>query len=211
MGEQREVRMIHRAQDALGLFGARQVEAAVHRADHQIEPRQHVVRQVEAAVFQDVHLDALQQRDAVQLRIEAVDLVALLRELQRIEAVRHGEAARVLGDGEVFQPERLGRQRHVAQAVVAVGGLGVRMQVAAQVGQFHQLRQASAARRLDLAAVLAQFRRDEGQADSAVAPIPRCLPAMRFVPRNTPYSLTFRPSCCAMRRIAMLCALEPVK
>ncbi len=85
--------MIHRAQDALGLFGARQVEAAVHRAHHQIEPRQHRIRQVEAAVFEDVHLDALEQRDAVQLGVEAVDLVALARQLQRVKTVRHGEAA----------------------------------------------------------------------------------------------------------------------
>ncbi len=160
--------MIHRAQDALGLLGARQVEVAVHRTDHQIEPRQHLIRQVEVAVFEDVHLDALEQRDAVQLGVESVDLVALFRQLLRIEAVRDGEAARVFGDREILQSQRLGRQRHVAQAVVAVAGPGVRMQVALQVGQFDQLGQASGARRLDLAAVFAQFGRNVGQADRAV-------------------------------------------
>ena len=51
---------------------------------------------------------------------------------------------------------------------MAVGGLGVRMQVALEVGQFHQLRQSSGACRLDLAAVFAQLRRNVGQADGAV-------------------------------------------
>jgi len=74
----------------------------------------------------------------------------------------------VIGDGQVLQPKRLGRQCHVAQAVVAVAGLGVRMQVAIEVGQFHELGQSSGVRRLDLAAVFAQLRRYVRQADSAI-------------------------------------------
>jgi len=146
----------------------RQVEAAVHRAHHQVEPRQHCIRQVEAAVFEDVHLDALEQRDAVQFCVKAVDLVALARQLQRVESVRDGEAARMFGDGQVFQPQRLGRQRHVAQAVVAVGGFGVRMQVASEVGQFHQFWQSPGARRFDFAAIFAQLWRYVRQADGAI-------------------------------------------
>ena len=103
-----------------------------------------------------------------QLRIEAVDLVALFRQLHRIEPVGDGEAARVLGDRQVLQAQRLGRQRHVAQRVVAVGGLGMGMQVAPQVGQLTSLGRRPRACRLDLAAVLAQFRRDVGQPDRAV-------------------------------------------
>ena len=105
--QHREVGMIHGAQDASGLLRARQMKLAVHRTDHQVEPAQHLVRQVEAAIFQDVHLDSLEQRDAVELQVEAVDLFALPRQLQRIEAMRHGQVARMLGDGEVLQPQRL--------------------------------------------------------------------------------------------------------
>ena len=155
-------------------FARDRSKLAVHRADHQIEPRQHLVRQVEAAVFEDVHLDALEQGDAVEFAVEAVDLVALPRQPQRIEAVRHGEAARVLGDGEVF----------AAPAPCAASAISRRLlwpsvalvcacRSPLQVGKFHQLRQASGARRLDLAAVLAQFRRDVGQADRCGTPIPR--------------------------------------
>ena len=79
----------------------------------------------------------------------------------------------MLGDGEVFAARApcaaSAISRRLSWPSVA---LGVGVQVAAQVGELHQAGQASVARRLDLAAVLAQLRRNEGQADAAVD---RCL------------------------------------
>src|SRR5690606_25311133 len=49
---------------------------------------------------------------------------------------------------------------HLLEAVVTVRGLGMGVQIATQVGKFHQNRQAVRARRVDLAPVLAQLRRD---------------------------------------------------
>jgi len=51
MGQDREVRMVHRLHDALGLPAVREVEAAVHRADHQIQPAEHLIRQIQIPVF----------------------------------------------------------------------------------------------------------------------------------------------------------------
>ena len=69
------------AQNALGLFDARQLKAAVHRTHHQIKPLQYGIRQIEAAILEDVDLDALEQGDAAQLIIETVNLVTLSRSL----------------------------------------------------------------------------------------------------------------------------------
>ena len=67
VGEDVEVRVVHRAQHALGLLRGRQLELAVDRRDDEVELAEDVVRQVELAVLQDVDLDALQHRDARQL------------------------------------------------------------------------------------------------------------------------------------------------
>src|SRR5512146_2776291 len=47
-----------RAQDARGLSRAAQVELAVHGGDDDVEPSKRVVGQIEAAVLEDVDLDA---------------------------------------------------------------------------------------------------------------------------------------------------------
>jgi len=64
MGKQREARMVHRAQYALGLTLARQVEITVNRAAHEIEPRENGVGKIEPAVFEYVDFYSLEQRDA---------------------------------------------------------------------------------------------------------------------------------------------------
>ena len=43
-----EVRMIHGAEDPLRLFGPRKSELGMHRADHEVELGQYLVRQVQA-------------------------------------------------------------------------------------------------------------------------------------------------------------------
>ena len=74
---------------------------------------------------------------------------------------RHAGHRRVL-----VQPRAHGLVHRIEQPGVAVE-VGVHVQIAAQVRQFHQLRQAAGARRFDLAAIFAQLGRDPGQADAA--------------------------------------------
>ena len=74
----------------------------------------------------------------------------------------------MLGDGEIFQAERVRRSGHVLQRIAAVGRDGVRMQIALEIGVFDKLGQASGARGLDLAAIFPKLGRDEWQTDGAV-------------------------------------------
>jgi hypothetical protein len=57
VGKDVHAAVVHRAQDALGLAIARQVELRMHRADHEIQLVEHAVRQVQPTVFEDVELD----------------------------------------------------------------------------------------------------------------------------------------------------------
>ena len=63
MGNDVEVAVVHRAQQALGLFPLQEVEVGMDRADNQIEPAQHRIRQIERTVLQDIDLDRLQNGD----------------------------------------------------------------------------------------------------------------------------------------------------
>ena len=65
MAEDGEVRVVHGAQDAGGLFFARQIEPVVHRADGEVQFGEDRVGEVQAAVLEDVHLAALEDADAL--------------------------------------------------------------------------------------------------------------------------------------------------
>ena len=103
----------------------------------------------------------------------AVDLAHLPGELDRallVQAVGHGQRLRVVGDGDVLVAQRARRFGHLFERRAAVGLGGVHVQVAADVFQFHQLRQAALGRGFDFAAVLAQLRRNPGQPQRLVDP-----------------------------------------
>jgi len=60
MSDDRNVRIVHGADDAPGLRLARKFEMRVDGGDDEVEARQDAVWQVERAVLQDVDLDSLQ-------------------------------------------------------------------------------------------------------------------------------------------------------
>ena len=140
----------------------------MYRANHQIQPLQDRIRQVEFAVVEDVDLDPLQDCDARLALVEAVDLVDLLGQAHRIEAARHRQAARMLGHRNVLQPAGQRRLGHRLQRVVTIAVARVQVQVAAQVASLNQPRQTLRARRFDFAAVFAQLGLDVRQPHGAV-------------------------------------------
>ena len=75
---------------------------------------------------------------------------------------------RVVGQDLVGVAARPGVLGHDLDRVVAVGPVGVAVQVAAQVGLGDERRQPAGQRRLDLAGVLAQLGLDERQAEEGV-------------------------------------------
>ena len=162
------VRVPHGADDPVGLLPAREVEVRVDRdADH-VELGERLVVDVERAVPVDVDLGAGEQADAVELGVEALDLAPLAAELPRVTAARHGEAHGVVGDGDVCEARFLRGARHRLQRVGAVGPVGLRLEVAAEIARLDQARERARARRLDLALVLAQLGRDPGEAEAVV-------------------------------------------
>src|SRR5204863_9919624 len=114
-----------------------------------------------------VDLGAGEDTDAVQLGVEALDLLPLAAELLGVAAARHGEAHGVVGDGDVLAARVPGGARHRLERVLAVGPVGLRLEVAADIARLDQAREAARARRLDLALLLAQLGWAAGDAEPA--------------------------------------------
>lgn len=112
MRQHREVRVIHRHQNPFGLFLLRELEIIVHRADDEIELAEHVVRHVQAAALQDIHLEPLEQRDPVRLIVQLVDLLQMRQQPRDVEPLGDAEMLRVIGDREVLEPPLLRPKRH---------------------------------------------------------------------------------------------------
>ena len=92
MGDDRDVRILECTEDAFGDLLARLILAVMDAGHDPIGFGEHIVRQVHAAFFEDVALDAFEHEEIVELAVELVDFLPLLAEPHRIEAVRHADA-----------------------------------------------------------------------------------------------------------------------
>ena len=109
-------------------------------------------------------------REAVEVvaAVERADVGRMLQRARLVEAVGHGQRAAVIGDGDVLEAGVARRPRHRPGVGAAVGGRRVHVQVAAHVLEGDEPRQRAGFGGLDLAAILAQFRRDERQPERLV-------------------------------------------
>ena len=119
----------------------------------------------------------------------------------------------MIADGEVLVAARARRSTISSSVALPSDQVVWRVEVAAQVAELDERRQLAAARRLELARVLAQLRRDERVAEMLVQLLlvarREDLAASR--PSWTPYSETESPRLTAASRSATLWSFEPVK
>ena len=129
----------------------------MYRADHNVELRQHFVVEVEAAVLEDVHFNARQDAEAVELLARLADAPRVGQGALFVHAVGDGDGFGVVGDGDVFVAARARRCRHLFDGVLAVAFGGVHLEVAADVGQLNQARQAPPGGRFHFAGAFPQL------------------------------------------------------
>ena len=137
----------------------------MHGDDDDIQLRQHRVVQIQRPIVEDVNLGALQNRDAGEPLLEAVDGFELSVKLAPRQATCDAYGFRVVGDGDVLVSALACRLDHVREIVCAVGRVGVDLEVSADVRELEQPWQLAFPGRLNLASRLAQLRRNPGQAD----------------------------------------------
>ena len=98
-----DVRVLDRAQEAVGHLLAVLVERRVDRGDDDVERGEAVVGEIQRAVRPDVALDAGEQPDAV-LAVERADPRGVRERARFVEAVGHRERLAVVGDRDVLEP-----------------------------------------------------------------------------------------------------------
>ena len=186
----------------------------MHAGDDEVEFGQSVFAQVHAAVAQDVALKSGKNADATLFLVERTNLAGEIDGAAFVQAVRHGQRLRVVGDGDVAVTQGASGLDHLFERAAPVALLSVHVQVAADIGQFEQHGQFAPFGGFDLARILAQFRRN---------PIPDRAPhksplrgreATTAPPssRDRPYSFNVRPIPAARAAAnGTLCSLLPVK
>jgi len=85
------------------------------------------------SVFEDIDLGRFQDLDAAHLCVHAVDLVELPGEALGVHAVGDSDMLGVVANGEIVIAAVFGRARHFLDRILAVGGGGVDMEIAADV------------------------------------------------------------------------------
>ena len=105
-----------------------------------------------------------------------------------VQAVGHGQVLGVVGDGDVLVAAGQGGIGHLADGVVAVGGGGVHVHVAADVGRLNEPGKAAVRGTLDLAQVLAHLGRHPVHAERGINLFLGCRRDDRLVvqPRQRP-------------------------
>ena len=110
----------------------------------------------------------MRPRTHLQLGVDLADALDVGERAGVVEAVGHGEIFGVVGDGDVGEAAGDGGFGHLADGVAAVGGVGVHVQVAANVGEGDERGQGVGGGGFEFAAVLAQLGRDVVEVEGVV-------------------------------------------
>src|SRR5690606_36456481 len=111
------------------------------RGHREVEFRQGLVVEIEAAVAEDVDFGSGEEVEAIEFPVEIADLRDLGQQPGFIEAAGLEGGLRVIGDAEVLQAEIAGGGRHFPEGGAAVRGGGVAVEGAAEVLQLDEARQ----------------------------------------------------------------------
>src|SRR5690349_18292977 len=106
----------------------------MYRGDNDVEPREHLVGEVERAVRLYLHLCAVQYAEiSANAAPRLFNLAPLLVQSLYAQPVRDRQAAAVVGDGDVLIAALLRRPRHIEHAHCAIAPCCVAVQVALDI------------------------------------------------------------------------------
>src|SRR5437667_10842783 len=93
-------------------------------SDHEIELRQNFIRKIKRTVAKNVALDSREKPKAIEFFVQLSNRGDLRKQFLLVDPVRLNLAAAVIGNAEIFQPERLCGFRHFFTGIVAVASQG---------------------------------------------------------------------------------------
>ena len=138
----------------------------MYGCNHDVELGEHLIGQIEFAVFENIDLDSREQANAIHLG--RANFTRMRPRSLFVHPISHGHGLAVVGDGHVFVAFFPRCLRHLLDRVAPVAFRGVHLQIAAQIGLLDQLWQSMFGCGFDFAAILAQLRRNEVQLELGV-------------------------------------------
>ena len=172
MAEDADVGVFQGAEDAGGGLFDGLVEVGVDAGDDDVHLGEGGVVEIEGAVGEDVDLDAGEDADFsgvlfAELIVDLADALDVFEGAEVVEAAGHGEGFGVIGDGDVAEAAGHGGFGHLTDGVAAVGGVGVHVEIAVDVGADDEVGEGVVRRAakaggggFDLAGVFAELGRD---------------------------------------------------
>ncbi len=85
-------------------------------------------------ILEDIDLGAFQHGDVSHPVVELIDRLPLAREAVRVETAHDAQMLGVVGDRDVGELARASRGDHLLQRAVALGSIGVHVQVSLEIG-----------------------------------------------------------------------------
>jgi len=156
MAEDADVWIFESAEDALCHLFDGLVEEGVNAGDDDVHLGERGVIEIERAVGEDVDLDAGEDTDfPFHFGVDLADGFDVSDGSRVVEAIGHREVFGVVSDGDVFETTGESSFGHLPDGVAAVGGVGVHVEVAADVGEGDELGECVGGRGFDLSGVFA--------------------------------------------------------
>ena len=115
------------------------VHAGMHSSDDEIEFGEKLVGYIEASIGTDVYLVAGEDMDAVDPLVKLLNLLYLLLQSLRIQAVSDTSSRRVVGNTQVLVAKVFSRQCHGLNAITPITPVGMHMEVALNISRLYQL------------------------------------------------------------------------
>ncbi len=160
MGENIHIGVPERTKDALGDLLARLTETRVRRGQDQVELREHLIRQINAAIRANLCFHSLEDLEIAPPPVQFVNLGPLLLGALQIQPAGNAQSLAVIREGNIVQAACPRPFCHLLHGETAIGPGRVRLQVSFDVAQFDQMGEPVFERGLDLAGRLSHLRRN---------------------------------------------------
>src|SRR6516225_5302777 len=129
----------------------------MNAGQHDVELTQNLIRVIELAIPEDVHLGACPDLDALHVLPCRLNQLDILERPLFVQAVGNSYRLGMVGNKDVAVAQPLGGSGHLFHTVAAVRSRGMHLQIAADIGEFHEPRQLALLGSFHLAQVLAQL------------------------------------------------------
>ena len=163
MGDHVHEGVVDRPQIAVEQAAGVVAGAVVQRGQHDIELREDVVVEVEAAVGHDFDFHAVEDVESGRVLPRRVDVRALPRDVPGPQRALRGRSLRVIGDGQVLVAQAVRGLHHLLDAVPPVAPAGVGVQIALDVLRRDERGQGIALGQVQFIGTFTQFGRHVGE------------------------------------------------